>query len=104
MTSVVHPKTVTDLATSLVGLAVGLAWSTLWVLLLVLVPATLIARSPVFLATTLAAAGLAVILAARLRLERLIGWGALRRISFAVVCAGAAALLSAQVLRAVVSP
>lgn len=103
MTRVVNPKTVTDLATSLVGFTVGLVWLTLGALLLVLVPGTLIARSPEVLCGAVCAAGdVAVLLLWTGRL-RVGGRSGVERTLFFGVCAGSAALLSGLLLRVVVS-
>jgi hypothetical protein len=100
---VAHRKTATDLATTLVGVTVGLVWSTLAVLLLVLVPATIIARSPDILGGALCAAGDVVALVVWTRRVGCAPRSDVERILLLGVCAASAALLSAELLRVVVS-
>ena len=97
-----HRKTATDLATALVGHTIGLVWLTL-AILLVLVPGSLIARSPEILGGALCAAGDAVLLllwTSRVGVPRR---GGVERILLLAVSAASAALLSAELLHIVVS-
>lgn len=98
-----HPKTVTDLATSVVGFAIGSLWLTLGALLVVVIPTTLIVQSPGVVGGMLCAAGQAVVVARWLGGVRVRGRSAIAQVLFFTLCAAFAALLSVELLRAAMS-